>query len=68
MGRIQNSCVQAETIELTELCDLIAKGCTFKSCDCGKNATDFHSGMLFTLDFDNKEESKRITPSEAIQY
>lgn len=66
IGTIVNKCVDAETIELKELCDLIALGCTFKSCDCGKNATDFHSGMLFTLDFDNKEESKRITPSEAI--
>ena len=66
MGRIQNTCVQAETIELTELCDLIAQGCTFKSCDCGKSASDFHSGMLFSLDFDNKDASKRIDPEEAI--
>ena len=66
MGRIQNTCVDAETIELKELCDLIALGCTFKSCDCGKNASDFHSGMLFTLDFDNTDESKRMTPEEAI--
>ena len=66
MGRIQNTCIDAETIDLAELCDLIAKGCTFKSCDCGKNANDFHSGMLFTLDFDNKEESKRMTPTEAV--
>ena len=66
MGRIQNTCIHAETIELKELCDLIAKGCTFKSCDCGKNATDFHSGMLFTLDFDNKDVAKRIDPEEAI--
>ena len=66
MGRIQNTCVKAETIELTELCDLIAQGCTFKSCDCGKSASDFHSGMLFSLDFDNKDASKRIDPEEAI--
>lgn len=66
MGRIQNTCIHAETIELKELCDLIAKGCTFKSCDCGKNATDFRSGMLFTLDFDNKDVAKRIDPEEAI--
>lgn len=74
MGTIQNSCIHAETIELTELCDLIAKGCTFKSCDCGKNATDFHSGMLFTLDFDNTDdkhqplpEEQRITSEQAIE-
>lgn len=66
MGRIQNTCIQAETIELKDLCDLIAQGCTFKSCDCGKSASDFHSGMLFTLDFDNKDESMRMTPTEAI--
>lgn len=66
MGRIQNTCVQAETIELTELCDLIARGCTFKSCDCGKSASDFHSGMLFSLDFDNKDVAKRIDPEEAV--
>lgn len=64
MGTIQNSCIYAETIELTELCDLIAKGCTFKSCDCGKNGTDFHSGMLFTLDFDNTDDKRNPLPEE----
>lgn len=64
MGRIQNKCVDAETIELKELCDLIALGCTFKSCDCGKNKSDFHSGMLFTLDFDNLDSNHKPLPIE----
>ena len=64
IGTIINKCVDAETIELKELCDLIALGCTFKSCDCGKNATDFHSGMLFTLDFDNTDDRHKPLPEE----
>lgn len=64
IGTIVNKCVDAETIELKELCDLIALGCTFKSCDCGKNATDFHSGMLFTLDFDNTDDRHKPLPEE----
>lgn len=63
-GRIQTDCVQAETIELKDLCDLIAQGCTFKSCDCGKSQIDFNSGQLFTLDFDNTDANRRPLPKE----
>lgn len=71
--KIQEKCVHAETIELKDLCDLIAQGCTFKSCDCGKDQIDFRSGQLFTLDFDNTDakrnplpKEKRITREEAM--
>ena len=74
VDHITEGCIHAETIELKELCDLIAMGCTFKSCDCGKSKTEFRTGQLFTLDFDNTDSKhnplpveQRITSAQAIE-